>query len=192
MTILERMGLRGPIRLLTKEQKSLYRSECLKLNRVNINATRRKNRQDRIEIIREQKRDYYINNRDKVLMACKTYRDRNLDKRYAQQKEWRSKNREVLILKKREDYIKNKTKRREAAKKWRACNPNWQKEYQNKNRLRIRAWGRSYSKARRRKHHASRVPFQPSDWSWHPFPYRLRQRVILQQTKLRVATCYLS
>jgi hypothetical protein len=82
------------------------------------------------ECMREYRREYYLNNKEKILKRSNSYYIENVEKVLDRRKDYRENNVEKIKQRKREYHINNSEKIREKVKNWRENNKNRRVQYE--------------------------------------------------------------
>lgn len=86
------------------------------------------------EIKNQKRREKYLLNRDKELLACKLYASKNKDRKTQWSREWRRRNRDRNNANQRALRAANPDRHKEYKRKWRERNPGDAQSYYKKNR----------------------------------------------------------
>ena len=110
------------------EKKKQYNKEYYLNNKEKLIQKRKEYRLNNKEKQKQYKKEYYLNNKEKIKQKIKEYRLNNKEKI----KQWRLNNREKIIQQKKEHYLKNKKHYNQKCKQWRLNNKKHIREYYHK------------------------------------------------------------
>jgi hypothetical protein len=129
-----------------RQYKEEYGDKCV--NKCIAGRTDKEYYEDNKDKILEQKKEYYEDNKDKIAKQKKEYREKNKDKIADQHKEYYENNKEKHSQHMKEYNQKNKDKISQQKKEYRECNKDkiaeQQKQYKQKNKDKIKAYKQQY------------------------------------------------
>lgn len=120
-------------------KRAAYMRQWNLRNRERVIEQRKKSRLLRHPIILVQKKAHYEKHKASILAYQKQYRAANPEKLSARDKAYRERDPELTRAKKRDEYQRHRAIYRASQAAWRKNNPNWQREWAEKNKEHIRA-----------------------------------------------------
>jgi len=132
------------------KKRSEYQRKWTAKTKAHVAACRKARREGPLrDRILAQRRASYQKTREHVLKYQQWYRGTHKKKISDRERARRNKNPELTKTKKAEEYKRNKSRYRISSARWKLANPNWFREWTNKNRNEVRRKARLYGRTRR-------------------------------------------